>query len=131
MLALARIKLDENFFLQSFDKYQKSISIKPDKHSAFNNWGSALLGIFQLTKNHEYLDQAKTVLGTAEKLDPDKVYNQACLYSILDENDNFREKLLHCKQSNTLPDKNFLMQDRDLDNIRNEPWFKELLNSIE
>ncbi len=32
----------DELFRQSFEKYQKSLEIKPDKHEAYNNWGTGL-----------------------------------------------------------------------------------------
>ncbi len=38
-------------FAEAYDKYAQAVSIKPDMHEAFNNWGAALL------------DEAKTLSG--------------------------------------------------------------------
>jgi tetratricopeptide (TPR) repeat protein len=130
LLDLAKLKGDESLFQQSFNKYQEAIAINPTKYDAFHNCGIALIGTFQLTKNKDYLDRAAEILERAEALNPDKVYNSACLYSLLNEKDKCKEKLWHCYNVKTLPDKAHLSNDRDLDNVRSEPWFEELINSI-
>lgn len=129
LVELAIIKKDISLFQQSFDKYQKSIEIKPDYHNALVNWGSALLFTFHLTNQKKYLDTALDILLAAEKIDQNQVYNLACLYSLLNEKVKAKEKLYQCKSAKTLPDKTHLENDIDLHNIRNESWFKELVNT--
>lgn len=131
LAGLAKLKGNEALFKQSFDKYQQAATIKPDMHEAFYSWGNALLSAFQLTKNEGYLKKAAEVLETAEKLKPDVVYNLACLFSVVNEKDKCKEKLLRCRYAKTLPDIAHLREDKDLENVRNEPWFEELINSID
>lgn len=131
LCSLAKLKNDENLFQKSFEKYKQSIKIKPNTHMTLDNWGNALINTFQLTQNRSFLYQAKEILEQAEQLNPDNVYNFACLFSVLNEVDKCKEKLLRCRNANTLPDKDHLQNDIDLDNVRNQPWFEELLASID
>lgn len=128
---LAQIRGDEALFQQAFEKYQQAIKIKPDFNRAFNNWGAALIGAFQLTGQKKYLEKAYKVLAEAEKLNPDKVYNLACAYSLLNEKDKCKEKLWHCYAKKTLPSKANLVTEKDLENVRTEPWFEALINNID
>ncbi len=131
LVYLAKLNDDEALFQQSFDKYQQAITIRSDKHEAFQNWGIALFSAFHLTKSDDYLKKAAEVLEKAEKLKPDAVYNLACLFSVLNEKGKCKEKLLRCRDVKTLPDKAHLREDKDLENVRSEPWFDELINSID
>lgn len=122
---------NEGLFKESLSYYQKAIAIKPDIHAAFYNWGNALVCLFQITQDESYLEKSKEVLTKTEKLNSAYVYNFACAYSLLNEKDKCKEKLLHCRDAKTLPDKAHLREDKDLENIRSEPWFEELISSID
>nr|QXF14455.1 photosystem I assembly protein Ycf3 [uncultured bacterium] len=118
-------------FEQAVEKYQQAISIKPDFHNALNNWGNALSNLAKQADNPEqaerYLQEAKDALLTAEKIEPNNVYNLACCYSLTKQTDECKQKLLTCLSANTLPNKQHLTEDPDLDNVRHLDWFSELL----
>jgi len=61
-----------------------------------------------------------------------ETYNLACYYSLKNQQENAKIHLLHTEQHNTLPLNPYkhLNEDKDLDNIRNEPWFIELLERL-
>ena len=71
-------------------------------------------------------------LKKAVKIRPNRTYNLACYYSIINELDLSKENLLHAEQHDTLPNIPFkhLLEDKDLDNVRNEQWFIELLERL-
>ena len=62
-------------YLQTFDKYEKAIEIKPDNHDALLNWGTDL-GNFAKTKAGKELDelylQAFDKYEKAIEIEPDK-----------------------------------------------------------
>ncbi|MCK4614358.1 MAG: hypothetical protein KAU14_06115, partial [Thermoplasmata archaeon] len=45
---LGKLKGEESWFKESFEKYKKAVEIKPDKHKAWNNWGTALAALGKL-----------------------------------------------------------------------------------
>ncbi|MDO8344948.1 MAG: hypothetical protein Q7T48_17235 [Cellvibrio sp.] len=128
---LAKLKADEVILLEGLDKFQEAAKIRPDDYETLNNWGNALLLGYELFKKTQFLNQAQDILTSAEKLDADHVYNLACLYSRINGKDKCKEKLLRCRDAKTLPNKAHLRDDKDLENVRNEPWFEELINSID
>lgn len=128
---MAEIKADEALFQQSFEKYNQALAIKPDFLDALNNWGASLLHAFSITKNKAYLEKARDVIEQRRTLKPDELYNLACLNSLLSEKEKCKEYLLYCKTAKTLPNKNHLINDKDMDNVRDEPWFEELIDSID
>jgi len=121
--SLAAQTQDEALFRDSFDKYAKAVEIKPDMHEAFYNWGNALAKAFQLTSNNEYLSKAVGVLEKARALNPDKLYNLACLYALKDRRDDAIAALLHCEETDNLPNRTHLEADVDLDNLRADDRF--------
>ena len=146
-------KLDEA--IVAFDK---AITIKPDKHNALNNKGAALRNLGKLDEAIEAFDKALaikpsdhavlynkgTTLGNLEKLDeaievydkalaikPDlyqALYNKARAHSLKNDTDNALQALQ--KAINLNPDyRDFAKTDTDLDNIRQNPSFQNLINS--
>jgi len=129
--SLAKIKSDETLFQQAFEKYNQAFALKPDSLGVLNNWGTSLLHAFSVTLNKTYLEKAQEVIEQRRKLKPNELYNLACLHSLLNQKEKCKENLLHCKTAKTLPDKNHLTNDQDMENVRDEPWFKELIDSID
>ena len=119
----------ETLFKEAFEKYNLATTYKEDFHLAYNNWGIALM------------DLAKTKSGSeAEKLYQEAFkkynlaikyggnsYNLACLYAIRNQK---AEALKYLEQ--TLSRKeitiDFVEQDEDWKNLRNDPDFQHLLS---
>ena len=117
-------------FQRSSEQHEKSLALCPDDADTLINYGSALLGYAQLKQNKNLFKQTLLVLTKAEQLRSNDVYNFACYYSLTNQPDLCKEKLLHCEQVGTLPKphaKKHLMEDTDLDNVRELDWFQELL----
>ena len=43
----------EKLYQQAFEKYEKAVEIKPDKHEAYNNWGIALCNLAKIREGEE------------------------------------------------------------------------------
>jgi hypothetical protein len=71
--------------------------------------------------------RAGAVMLRAAKIEPDKVYNLACLASLQGKTEECRELLLRCLMAGTLPDVNHLAADADLAAVRDLAWFQDLL----
>lgn len=130
LLGLARLKKDPASFVASFAKFEAAHIVKPDSHEALYNWGSGLLRALQLTKDAQYLEKATKVLSKAEKVSPDKCYNGACLAAIKNDEEGCKERLFRAKAAKTLPSRQHLEEDEDLANMRDKPWFAELLKDL-
>ncbi|GLQ21021.1 tetratricopeptide repeat protein [Algimonas porphyrae] len=129
--ALAMQTQDEALFRESFDKYAKATEIKPDDHMAYYNWGGVLLTAHELFKNSDYLDLAGPVLEKAKSLNPDDLYNFACLRTLQGREDDAMAALLHCQAAGKLPSLAHLQTDTDLDPLRERDDFKALLARLE
>jgi hypothetical protein len=124
----------DQLFTLAGEKYQAALTFKPDKHEALNNWGNALLNQAQRKEGAEadqLLSEAKEKLLRAEAILPGaSSYNLACICAIRGEEAACREWLEQCRASQTLPTREHLMSDRDLDNVRGQPWFKAIIEKI-
>jgi tetratricopeptide (TPR) repeat protein len=127
---LAQLKQEPALFDASFAKYEAALKIKPDKHAAHNNWGHALIQKWKLTNDSKYLEQANEVISQAEKLSPNDCYNGACLAAIKNDEEGCKARLFRNKAAKTLPPRKHLKIDPDLANVRDKPWFAELLTDL-
>jgi hypothetical protein len=103
------------------------LKANPDDYLAFSCWGSALLDLWHLTKDPVLLDQAAGKLEQHDKLNPKNPYNSACLAAIHEDEERCRKLLLVCKEHGTLPNAKHLLADRDLETMRDKPWFQALV----
>ncbi|WP_064669347.1 SIR2 family protein, partial [Vibrio nigripulchritudo] len=58
LLDRARQTRQPELFKQSFEKYQRALTIKPDSHEALNNWGNALSDLADLQQNPELFERS-------------------------------------------------------------------------
>ena len=118
-------------FKNASEKYAEAIRIKPDKHEAFNNWGTALIH----EANTVSVDARPQILGTAleklkraKKLDGCGIYNLACIHAQLGNDELALDELEACQSDGTLPDKDHLDQDTDLESLRDNTCFAALFD---
>ena len=132
LYSLGKLKEDENLFNKAFEQFEKSLKIQPDHVNHLSNYANALYSLGKLKEDENLFNNAFEQLKKAVKIRPNRTYNLACYYSIINELDLSKENLLHAEQHDTLPNIPFkhLLEDKDLDNVRNEQWFIELLERL-
>lgn len=121
----------DGLFAAAFEKYERAVAMNPDDHAALDNWGGALLYQAHHKRGAErdrVLNEAETQLRKAARLQPDEVYNLACLHILREDVEEGRRLLLKAKDVGTLPPQEHLLSDPDLEVVRDEDWFAELLN---
>ncbi len=131
-IASRTVDADEarSLFMQAAERYEQAAAVKPDYHEALGNWGVALNEIAQRLpegKAEPVWTEAEAVLQRALALEPDKTYNLACLHAVRGNAGEARRLLETGHAAGTLPDPDHLRADRDLDKVRDEPWFAALL----
>lgn len=129
---LARIKQDEILFEKAFEQYEKYLTIQPDNTNNLSNYGTTLLELAKLKNDEGLFHKAFEQYQYALKILPNDTYNLGCFYSIKNNLELSKENLLHAEMYDYLPSNPFthLNEDKDLDNVRNEPWFTELLERL-
>lgn len=120
-------------FAESYSKYAEAVRINPDMNEAFDNWGGALL---TETKALSGVDRGKKLAEAGEKLVQAKqfggkpLYNMACLLAHRGKIDAALDELEECRVDGTLPGRDHLEADTDMDPLRDHPRFKALLDSL-
>ncbi len=133
---LAKIKEDikekDSLLKGSIKKYEEAVKLKPDYHLALNNWGISLSDLAKINENikekEKLFKEALELYNKAEQIKKGSgSYNLACIYSLLNDIAKSRQFLLRTKEFNELPTCDHMKTDTDLDNVRNEEWFKEFM----
>lgn len=118
-------------FAEAEEKYAASLAILPKKHNALDNWGSLLMEQAKRVGGEEasrLFASAAEKLGLAKKIDPTRSYNLACLAALLGDSEQCRQHLQSADRHHSLPNVEHLASDPDIDSVRNQSWFKELLD---
>ncbi len=126
----AKLLLDQHKYLDSLALYKLALEIKSDHYKCLGNYAVALLKVSQKINDPTLIDEALFPLQQALIGFPDETYNLACYYSVKKELELAKEKILHAEICGTLPPLDHIENDIDLNNIRSEHWFIELLERL-
>ncbi len=116
---------------EACSRYESALAIKADFREALDNWGSALLSQVRRAEGEQrsrLLLEAETRIAEAVRQQPTEVYNLACLRALQGRAEEARELLFHARESSTLPARAHLLDDPDLEAVRELPWFAELVD---
>lgn len=127
---LASIKQESITFEKSFHEFESYLALKPDDYQVLENYISALFECFHITNQTNLLDTAYKYIHQSLTLKPDETYNLACYYSLKNDVDLAHKYLINVEHQGNLPLIEHLISDKDLDNIRKERWFIELLERL-
>lgn len=114
------------------DQLEKCIIDFPFNTNLLETLSSALLIFYKLFNHNHYLKKAESILKDLHVLAPNQTYNYACFYALTNKPKKCQGMLLNAEKAETLPKNAFthISLDKDLDNVRNEPWFIELLDRL-
>ena len=119
----------EKLYKEAFEKYNLATTYKKDLHQAYNNWGVVLCQLAKTKSNSE----AKELINEAIKKFQQAVeyggdaYNLACLYAIRNQKAEALKYLDIALSRNEITI-NFVEQDEDWKELRNDPDFQDLLS---
>ena len=86
-------------FKQSFEKYEKAVSLNPNYADAFYNWGNAILELAKLTGDETLFKQSFEKLNKAVELGGSS-YNLACVYALTKDKENALKYLQNVLEKN-------------------------------
>lgn len=58
-------------------------------------------------------------------------YNLACIYALEGDGERCRQALLDAKTHGSLPEAQTILDDVDMDNVKQDDWFKELIEQLQ
>ena len=119
----------EKLYKEAFEKYKLATTYKKDKHKAYYNWGNALVKLAKTksgNKAGELYKEAFEKYNEAIK-HGGKSYNLACLYAIRNQK---AEALKYLEQTLSRNEYTveFVEQDEDWKELRNDPDYQDLLS---
>lgn len=128
---LAAIKLYE----EAINKFTFCSIIEANFLGAAIDGGVALMELARLKKvtaDHALYLAAKEHFERAEKIHKGHaVYNLACIYAILGQDDQCLQALLDAVNYGSLPSEQEILTDPDLDTVKEKGWFLDFIASLQ
>lgn len=121
---------DVEAYKESIEQFSKVSELNPLLLDHNYAWGVNLLMLAELVGDKNYNIKALEKLEIAEQSNSIFVYNLACAYIRQGKIEEAKNKLLICKEKNTLPSKELLLNDSDMNIFYDTPWFEELIASL-
>ncbi|WP_303764051.1 tetratricopeptide repeat protein, partial [Alloprevotella tannerae] len=132
LMKLATIKSGneaEELYEKAFEKYKLATTYKQDDHNAYDTWGLALVELAK-TKSGSEAEELYNEAVEKNKLAikyGGEAYNLACLYAIRNQKAEALKYLEQTLARNEIT-VDFVEQDEDWKNLRNDPDFQDLLS---
>ena len=119
----------EELYKEACEKYNLATTYKKDLHQAYYNWGKALSDLAKTKSGSEAEELHKEAFEKFKEAikHGGEAYNLACLYAIRNQNAEalkYLERTLSRKEITV----DFVEQDEDWKNLRNDPDFQHLLS---
>jgi len=121
------------FFDAAAEKFVEALRIKPNYHEALYNWGGQLLERGKRAEGSAaaaFFEEAARLLSEAAKLNPGETYNLACLAALQGDVAACEHHLKTAEAAGKLPALDHLLEDRDLDPVRETAWFRAMLERL-
>ena len=126
---LAEKEQSEKYYKECIEAYKKIGNLYPEDIDILNNWSAAIIELANIKGSfYGYKTSLESILKKAEQIKPGSgSYNLVCLYAMTKDN---TKALVWFEKALKLGDtsRKHIESDTDLDNIRHEPKFKELLD---
>ena len=121
-------------FEEAITKFSICKMISPEHLGASIDNGVALMGLAkskQVGLDHELFSKAIESFESAEKIQRGSAsYNLACMYALNNKSDACLKALENARDHGLLPDKQDIINDVDLKNVKKLPWFSEFITSL-
>ena len=119
---------------EAINKFSLCKSVSPAHLGAALDGGVALLGLAkskQVGFDNELYDKVKQSFESAEKIQlGSSAYNLACLYALQNKQEACLKSLETARDFGLLPDEKNIINDDDLKNVKQLPWFTEFVASL-
>jgi tetratricopeptide (TPR) repeat protein len=124
------VKLYQN----AINKFSFCLLLNPDYLGAAINGGVAYMDLARLKAvdaQDELYELAKTHFEQANAIHAGSAsYNLACIHGLRNESDACLHALENSKNRGSLPDAEDIINDPDMDTVKNQPWFIEFMATL-
>jgi len=121
-------------FEEAINKFSFCKNITPKHLGAAIDGGVALLGLAKVKLvdlNNELYSKAKESFETAENIQLGSAsYNLACIYALQNKADACLNALENARDHGLVPDEQNIINDSDLQNVKELSWFAEYITSL-
>lgn len=121
-------------YQEAIAKFSFCLLLNPSYLGAAINGGVAYMDLARLKAvdtDDELYELAKIHFEQANAIHSGSAsYNLACVYGLRDEGDACLQALENSKSRGSLPDVDDIINDPDLDNVKNQPWFIEFMAAL-
>lgn len=121
-------------FEEAIAKFSFCLLLNPSYLGAAINGGVACMDLARLIaveSDDELYEQAKRYFEKANAIQAGSAsYNLACIYGLRNEEEACLQALENAKNKGSLPDAEEIMNDPDLDNVKEQPWFIGFIEKI-
>lgn len=138
LLHEARSKQPEeavNIYEDAISKFSFCLLTNPDYLGAAIDGGVAFMELARITPEEVRSELYSLAEDFFEKAciiqKGSAAYNLACVYALHDDPERCQQALLQAKEFGSLPDWQNIQNDDDLDNVKQEAWFKELIELLQ
>jgi hypothetical protein len=121
-------------YQDAIDKFAFCMLINPNYLGAAINGGVAYMDLARLKQvkpEHELYEMAKKQFEKANAIQAGTAsYNLACIYSLRGDKDACLKALENARDKVTLPDAGEILNDPDLDSVKEQDWFLEFMETL-
>lgn len=115
-------------------KFNLCDAVRPNHLGASLDGGVAHMDLARIKgvdlDNDLYTKAKESFLNAEEIQSGSASYNLACLYALHNDADASLESLEKAREHNLLPDEKDILNDSDLDNVKQATWFDEFITSL-
>lgn len=124
----------DSLFKIAYDQFESAIKIEPEMRDAINNWGIALASQAKMKTGEEaevLYALAQQKFTKVEALRPGySAYDMGCIASLHGNETECHDWLEKSRNTGYLPTREYIVNDTDLDGVRDKPWFQEFMASL-
>lgn len=121
-------------FEEAAAKFTFCLLLNPSYLGAAINGGVAYMDLARLIaveSDDNLYEQAKTFFEKANEIQGGSAsYNLACIYALRNEEEGCLKTLENARNKGSIPDAEEIMNDPDLDNVKEHPWFIEFMATL-
>ena len=119
---------------EAMTKFSSCLTVATDHLGGAVDGGVAILGLAKAKKvklDDELYTKAKELFIKAEQIQEGAAsYNLACIYALQKDGDACLKELEKARDLGLIPDVKEILNDEDLGNIKDLPWFDQFIQSL-